>query len=87
MLFGYGASTDTLDTMEPMYPDPIFDSQYKFMNAGIPGVSLFYNVSTGDPYVYTGAVRAGLSLDSFLSSPMKGGSFWVGYPQEYAVKM
>ena len=37
VLCGYDASTNTLDTMEPMYPDPIFDSQYKVMDAGIPG--------------------------------------------------
>ncbi|WP_295441985.1 papain-like cysteine protease family protein [uncultured Thiodictyon sp.] len=87
VLCGYDPSFGTVDTMEPMYPDPIFDSEYQMMGAGDAGVPLFYNTSTGAPYVYTGAVRTGLSLDSFLTSPMKGGTFWVGYPQEYAAKM
>jgi hypothetical protein len=87
VLCGYDSSFNTVDTMEPMYPDPIFDSEYDVMGTGDAGVPLFYNRSTGAPYVYTGAVRTGLSLDSFLNSPMKGGTFWVGYPQEYAAKM
>jgi hypothetical protein len=85
VLCGYDATQGTVDTMEPMYPDPIFNSEYSSMDSG-NGVPLFVNAA-GDPYVYDGAVRTGISLDSFVSSPMKGGTFWIGYPQEYDARM
>lgn len=86
VLCGYDPNFDTVDTMEPMYPDPIYNADYDVMSAGAAGVPLFFNKTTGDPFVYDGAVRTGLSFDSFVSSPMKGGYFWVGYPQEYAAQ-
>jgi len=45
------------------------------------GVPLFVDKATGDAFQYSGAVRTGLSLTSF--QPMKGGTYWIGYPQEY----
>lgn len=87
VLCGYDSAFGTVDTMEPMYPDPIFDSDYQVTDTGAAGLSLFTNKSTGAPFVYTGAVRTGLSFDSFASSPMTSGYFWVGYPQEYAAKL
>lgn len=80
VLVGYSMGSDTVDPMEPMYPDPIFDSDYTVMDSGNK-VPLFYNKATGQPFQYTGAVRTGLSRTSF--SPMKGGTYWIGFPQEY----
>ena len=86
VLVGHNANYGTVDTMEPMYPDPIFDSDYDVMGAGSAGVPLFFNKVTGAPFVYKGAIRTGLSFDSFANSPMNGGYFWVGYPQEYTAQ-
>lgn len=85
VLVGYDSQYRTVDTMEPMYPDPVFDSDYDVME-GQSGVPLFYNKATGAPFKYKGAVRTGLSFDSFANSPMKAGYFWVGYPQEYTAQ-
>ena len=83
MLCGYDNKYGTVDTMEPMYPDPIFNSQYRSIGAGNAGVPLFFDKDTGDPFVYDGAIRTGLSFSSFQQSPMQAGYFWIGYPQEY----
>jgi hypothetical protein len=73
--------------MEPWYPDPIYNSEYEAMDTGTAGVPLYVSKTTGAPYQFTGAVRTGLSFDTYASSPMKGGHFWVGYPAEYTAKM
>jgi hypothetical protein len=79
VLCGYDMATDTVSTMEPMYPDPVFNSDYKAIDSG-NGVPLFVD-SAGDSFKYSGGVRTGLSRSSF--QPMKGGSYWIGFPQEY----
>jgi hypothetical protein len=87
VLCGYDSTYGTVTTMEPWYPDPIYNSDYETMDTGEAGIPLYYSKTTGAAFQFTGAVRTGLSFDSFASSPMKGGYFWVGYPAEYAAKM
>jgi hypothetical protein len=85
VICGYDPRTDTVDLMEPMFPDPVGNSEYEQMETEA-GVPLFYNKTSGLPAVYTGTIRTGVKLNSL--SPMKGtGTFWIGYPQEYAATM
>lgn len=82
---GYNPRNDTVDLMEPMFPDPVGNAAFEQMEteAGIP---LFYDKATGAPAVYRGTIRTGVKLGTL--SPMKGtGTYWIGYPQEYAATM
>lgn len=83
VLCGYDPAFDAVDTMEPWYPDPIFDSGVT--GEMVDGVPIYYQAN-GDPYKFSGA-NLHLTYDTYGSNPIKGGYFWVGFPQEYLEKI
>lgn len=84
VLCGYDSTFDAVDTMEPWYPDPIFDSAYT--SDDFQGVPVYYHKTSGDAYKFSGA-NLHLTFDTYGSNPMKGGYFWLGFPQEYLEKI
>lgn len=84
VLYGYDEEFSAVDTMEPWYPDPMFDSSYTSMMA--EGLPVYYDKNTGAPYVFTGA-NLHLTYETYSNNPLKMGYFWLGFPQEYLEKI
>lgn len=84
VLYNYDWKFDMVDAMEPWYPDPELDSDYT--GEEFEGVPVYYNKTTGESYKFTGG-NLQRSYNTYGNNPLKGGYFWVGFPQEYLEKI
>jgi hypothetical protein len=84
VLHNYGWKNSTVDAMEPWYPDPELDSAYT--SDEYDGVPVYTKKNSGDPFEFKGA-HLHRTYSIYGNNPLKGGYFWVGFPQEYLEKI
>ena len=84
VLHNYNAMFDRVDAMEPWYPDPALDNGYTGMMEG--AVPAYYSKTTGDAFTFEGS-HLDRTYNTYGNNPLKGGYFWIGFPQEYLEKI
>lgn len=84
VLYNYDWQFEMVDVMEPWYPDPSLDNAYE--SSEYEGVPVYSKKGSGDPFEFTGG-NFHRSYSYYGNNPLKGGYFWVGFPQEYLEKI
>lgn len=85
VIYGSNSAADTVDIMDPWSPDPALDNNY--VDQSEDGeVPVYASTADGSPFVFTGTYVT-RQFTYYLSNPMTGGYFLVGYPSEYRAQI